>query len=87
MKYFIYCRKSSEEEERQALSIESQLQELREYAEQKGLMVVKEFIESRSAKKPGRPIFNQMLEAIERCEADGILAWQPDRLSRNSVDG
>ena len=56
MKYFIYCRKSSEEEERQALSIESQLQELREYASKQGIEVVREFIESKSAKKPGQPL-------------------------------
>jgi site-specific DNA recombinase len=87
MKYFIYCRKSSEEEERQALSIESQLQELREYASKQGLNVVREYIESKSAKKPGREIFNKLLLEIEAGEADGILAWQPDRLSRNSVDG
>ena len=87
MKYFIYCRKSSEEEERQALSIESQLQELREYAQKQGLVIVREFIESKSAKKPGREVFNDMLSRIEAGETDGILAWQPDRLSRNSVCG
>jgi site-specific DNA recombinase len=86
MKYSIYCRKSSEEEERQALSIESQLQELREYAAKQGLNVVREYIESKSAKKPERAIFNYMLTAIENGDADGILAWQPDRLCRNSVD-
>ncbi|MDD9897432.1 MAG: recombinase family protein, partial [Candidatus Melainabacteria bacterium] len=75
MRYFIYCRKSSEEEERQALSIESQLQELREYAQKQGLMIVKEFTESKSAKKPGREVFNEMLSKIEAGEADGILAW------------
>ena len=87
MKYLIYCRKSSEEEERQALSIESQLQELREYASQQGLTIVNEYIESKSAKKPGREVFNKLLLEIETGEADGILTWQPDRLSRNSVDG
>ena len=86
-KYFIYCRKSSEEEERQILSIEAQLQELRDYAKQNSLFVIKEFTESRTAKEPGRLIFNQMLSEIEKGNASGILAWNPDRLARNSVDG
>ncbi|MCX6810894.1 MAG: recombinase family protein [Candidatus Berkelbacteria bacterium] len=87
IKYFIYCRKSSEEEERQILSIEAQLQELRDYAKQNSLFVIKEFFESRTAKEPGRPIFNQMLSEIEKGNASGILAWNPDRLARNSIDG
>ena len=86
-KYFIYCRKSTEEEERQILSIEAQLQELRDYAKQNNLFIVKEFFESKSAKEPGREIFNQMLSEIEKGNAMGILAWNPDRLARNSVDG
>ncbi|MBU1151425.1 recombinase family protein, partial [Patescibacteria group bacterium] len=86
-KYFIYCRKSSEEEERQILSIEAQLQELRDYAKQNSLFVIKEFFESRTAKEPGRPVFNQMLSEIEKGNASGILAWNPDRLARNSIDG
>ena len=87
LKYFIYCRKSSEEEERQILSIEAQLQELRDYAKQNDLTIIKEFAESRTAKEPGRPIFNQMLSEIDQGKASGILAWNPDRLARNSVDG
>src|SRR4030043_2322739 len=86
-KYFIYCRKSSEEEERQILSIEAQLQELRDYAKQNNLFVLKEFTECKTAKEPGRPIFNQMLSEIEQGNASGILAWNPDRLARNSIDG
>jgi len=87
LKYFIYCRKSSEEEERQILSIEAQLQELRDYARQNNLFVIKEYTESRTAKEPGRPIFNQMLSEMEKGNASGILAWNPDRLARNSIDG
>ena len=87
IKYFIYCRKSSEDEERQVLSIEAQLAELREFAKQNNLFIVREYTESKTAKEPGREIFNQMLSEIEKGNAQGILAWNPDRLARNSIDG
>jgi site-specific DNA recombinase len=87
IKYFIYCRKSTESEEKQALSIEAQLVELREFAKQNNLFVVREFTETKTAKEPGRPVFNKMLDQIEQGIAPGILAWNPDRLARNSVDG
>ena len=87
IKYFIYCRKSSEDEERQVLSIEAQLAELREFAKQNNLFIVREYTESKTAKEPGREIFNQMLSEIEKGNASGILAWNPDRLARNSIDG
>ncbi|MDA0771323.1 MAG: recombinase family protein [Cyanobacteria bacterium] len=86
-KYFIYCRKSSDSEDRQMLSIEAQLQELRDYARKEKLEIVREFTESKTAKKPGREIFNEMISEIEAGKADGIVAWNPDRLARNSVDG
>lgn len=87
MKYFIYCRKSSEDDERQALSIEAQLTELRDFAKQNSLLIVREYEESKSAKAPGRPVFNETLGEMEKGVAQGILAWNPDRLARNSVDG
>jgi len=80
-------QKSSEDEERQVLSIEAQLAELREFAKQSNLFIVREYTESKTAKEPGREIFNQMLSEIEKGNAEGILAWNPDRLARNSVDG
>ena len=87
MGYFLYARKSTDEDDRQLLSIESQLVELREYAKKESLNIFREFIESKTAKVPGRPIFNEMIKGIEGGEANGILAWHPDRLARNSVDG
>ena len=86
-KFFLYARKSTDEPERQVLSIEAQLFELREFAKKENLNIVREFVESKTAKEPGREIFNDMVACIEKNEAEGILAWHPDRLARNSIDG
>ena len=88
MKYFIYCRKSTESEDRQILSLDSQESEVRKLvANLPGIDVVETFRESQSAKKPGRPIFDHMLTQIDRGEAEGIISWNPDRLARNALDG
>src|SRR3989338_4590231 len=86
-KFFLYARKSTDVEDKQVRSIEDQLIEIREFATKEGISIQEEFIEKQSAKIPGRPIFNSMIEKIEKGQASGILAWNPDRLARNSVDG
>lgn len=85
--YFIYCRKSSEAEDRQVLSIESQTRELQQLAAKLNISVVEVLHESKSAKEPGRPVFNQMMQRLYRGEAAGIICWKLDRLARNPVDG
>ncbi len=87
MNYFLYARKSTDEDDRQMLSIESQLDELRELAKKEGIQIVREFVESMSAKAPGRPVFDKMVKEIERGHAEGVISWHPDRLARNAVDG
>ena len=86
-RYVIYVRKSSEQEERQALSIAAQFRELEEYAAKEQLQIVASFEEARTARETGRTVFGEMLGLIEKGEADGILSWHPDRLARNAVDG
>jgi DNA invertase Pin-like site-specific DNA recombinase len=87
MRFFVYARKSTDDEERQILSIQAQLDELRELARKESLTVAREYIEAQTAKEPGRPVFNEMMKALEKGEAQAILAWHPDRLARNSIDG
>jgi len=88
MRYIIYARKSTEDEYHQVLSIESQLCELREFAAKEKLEIVgPTFVETKTAKEPGRTKFAEMLKQIEQGKADGILSWHPDRLARNAVDG
>jgi len=86
-KFFIYTRKSTDDKDRQVRSISDQLAELKEVAKKEQLEIVDVFVEKQTAKIPGRPVFNEMIERMENGEAEGILAWHPDRLARNSVDG
>jgi site-specific DNA recombinase len=83
----IYCRKSSEGEDRQVLSIQSQINELKEIAIKLNLEVIDTLTESKSAKAPGRPIFSKLIERVHNKEAEAILCWKLDRLARNAVDG
>lgn len=85
--YCLYARKSSEDDERQALSIDSQTKEMAIQGKEQGLRVSDIREESHSAKISGkRPVFNQIIEDIRAGLFNGILSWAPDRLSRNAGD-
>ena len=87
IEYCLYARKSSEGDERQAMSIDSQIKEMSAMAVREGLFVKEIRQESHSAKLSGkRPIFNQILEDVRGGMFNGILSWAPDRLSRNAGD-
>ena len=86
-RYCLYARKSSESEEKQVLSIDSQIKEMLQLAEREGLEIVAMKRESHSAKEAGqRPVFNELIEEIGREKYNGILTWAPDRISRNAGD-
>lgn len=87
VEYCLYARKSSEDDERQALSIDSQLKEMATQAEAQGLRVTEIRKESHSAKQSGqRPVFEQIIADVRKGLFTGILSWAPDRLSRNAGD-
>jgi DNA invertase Pin-like site-specific DNA recombinase len=86
-RYCLYARKSSESEERQALSIDSQVKEMYKIAERDQLHIIEVLTESHSAKSTAqRPVFNQMVENVKNGKYEAILTWAPDRLSRNAGD-
>jgi len=87
VRYCLYARKSSEDDERQALSIDSQIKEMTNQAEIQGLNIVEVRHESHSAKSTGqRPVFNKLIEDVRSGMFQGVLSWAPDRLSRNAGD-
>lgn len=87
MQYILYCRKSTEAEDRQVLSIPSQEDELKKLAEREGFVITKTYKESMSAKASGRPIFDEMLRYIAKKQECVLVAWKLDRLARNMADG
>ena len=87
VRFFAYCRKSSEDSQRQVASIGDQVASLTELVKRENLDLVRSpFTEERSAKEPGRPIFNEVLDRIEKGDANALLCWDIDRLYRNPVD-
>ncbi len=86
-KVFVYCRKSSEQEDRQILSLDSQESELLKVVEFNNLSVVHTYKESGSAHVIGRKMFNEMMIRIENGEAQGLVVWDESRIARNSMDG
>lgn len=85
--YIIYCRKSTESEEKQVLSIDSQIKELEDFGKRMNLPIVEILSESKSAKYPGRPVFNEMMKKLSKGKYSGIVCWKLDRLARNPIDG
>jgi len=87
VKYCLYARKSTESDEKQALSIDSQTKEMLAIAERDNLDIIDIRRESHSAKDSGqRPVFNEIIKDIQTGRFNGILTWAPDRLSRNAGD-
>lgn len=83
-----YARVSSKEQEREGFSIPAQLELLRNYARQQGIVVIREFVESESAREGGRTEFGNMLAFLgkNRRKCHTILVEKTDRLYRNLKD-
>jgi site-specific DNA recombinase len=88
LRYVLYARKSTDDPKRQIRSIDDQIDECKLLAERNGMRIVKELREEKSAKIPGkRKVFDEMMTGIKTGKYDAILAWNPDRLARNMIEG
>lgn len=87
LRYCLYARKSSEADEKQAMSIDSQIKEMTQIAEKEGIEIVETIKESKSAKSSGQRIgYNKLILGLSEQRFNCILTWAPDRLSRNAGD-
>lgn len=90
LKYLAYVRKSSEEDDKQAMSIDAQVDAINHQFPDLDITFLRnaegKIGESMSAAKPGRPVFNKMISLLESGKYDGVIAWHPDRLARNAID-
>ena len=90
----VYARVSSEEQEKEGFSIPAQTKLLKDYAVREGIEVVKDYVDVETAKVPGRPGFNEMIDFFgkqskivdpqQRCQV--LLVEKTDRLYRNLKD-
>ena len=85
MNAVIYARYSSDNQREE--SIEGQLRECKEYADQNGITVVRTYIDrALSAKTDSRPQFQQMIHDSATHTFEAVLVWKLDRFSRNRYD-
>lgn len=85
-KAVIYCRVSSDEQKKTGFSLDYQEKQAREYAQKKDLEIIEVFSESYTAKKQGRPAFNNMIKLVKKKRIPNLIFLKSDRASRNGVD-
>jgi site-specific DNA recombinase len=86
--FAVYCRKSTDTEDRQILSLDSQKNDIIEkIIKPRNIKPIVWLEESQSAKNPGRLQFNKLIELVERNQINRVITWHINRLARNSVDG
>jgi DNA invertase Pin-like site-specific DNA recombinase len=62
---------------------ETQLRQLREYAERRGFTVERECVDHASGARNDRAEYRAMLEAARRRQFDVVLVWRYDRFARS----
>lgn len=83
----IMARVSTTRQQEEGLSLDNQLQTLRDYATKRGINVVQEFCFSESADRKIRKKFLEMVDFVkDRKDITVIIAYRVDRITRNYRD-
>jgi DNA invertase Pin-like site-specific DNA recombinase len=75
----IYARVSTKEQ-----SVEMQLRDLKRYAKDRDLSLVKVYEEKASGMRADRPQFQKLLDDVRKRRTDAVLIWKLDRLARST---
>ena len=87
MKAAIYCRVSTEDQEREGTSVQTQLEACLAYCEQKGYEIARRFTETYSGLTLERPKLTELRDLIRANDIDVLVVYCLDRLSRDPTDG
>ncbi|HEY0427478.1 MAG TPA: recombinase family protein [Pyrinomonadaceae bacterium] len=85
-KYFSYVRVSTQRQGQFGTSLTEQKGAIERYAQKFDLTITKYFEERETAAKLGRPVFLEMLKALKKGKANGVIIHKIDRSARNLRD-
>ncbi|MFC1972329.1 recombinase family protein [Chloroflexota bacterium] len=87
MKAAIYCRVSTDNQEREGTSLQTQLENCLTYCQSKGYDVAYRFTESYSGLTIDRPKLSELRELVRTEDIDVVLVYCLDRLTRDPGHG
>lgn len=87
MKAAIYCRVSTDDQEKEGSSLQTQLENCHNYCQSKGYDVTIRFSEAYSGLTLDRPKLNELREIVRKDATEVLVVYCLDRLSRNATHG
>jgi len=83
----IYCRVSTDDQEREGTSLESQRQACLEYCKQRGYAVTHQMIEVWTGLSIERPKLDELRQLVRNREINAVVVYCLDRLTRDPAHG
>ena len=87
MKTAIYCRVSTDDQDKEGTSLKTQLEACLQYCQEMNYYVSRKFTETYSGLTLDRPQLTQLRNLVRANELDVIVIYCLDRLSRNATHG